>query len=106
MEQPHGRPTSHSGLNFKGSDGSRLPNVIVVSSAIPQDNVEILRAKSAGVPVQEYNSKYAGLCFERIGNDLTAVIGAYKQETLVDELVVQISKELNRQIVVLILGPG
>ena len=43
--------TSHSGLNFKGSDGSRLPNVIVVSSAIPQDNVEILHAKSAGVPV-------------------------------------------------------
>ncbi|XP_065625050.1 uncharacterized protein LOC112039425 [Quercus suber] len=53
MEQPHGRPTSHSGLNFKGSDGSRLPNVIVVSSAIPQDNVEILRAKSAGVPVHK-----------------------------------------------------
>lgn len=43
--------TSHSGLNFKGSDESRLPNVIVVSSAIPQDNVEILHAKSAGVPV-------------------------------------------------------
>ena len=50
MEQPHGWPTNHSGLNLKGSDGSRLPNVIVVSSAIPQDNVEILRAKSAGVP--------------------------------------------------------
>jgi len=41
----------HSVLNLKGSDGSRLPNAIVVSSAIPQDNVEILRAKSAGVPV-------------------------------------------------------
>ena len=50
MEQPHERPTSHSGLNFKGSDGSRLPNAIAVSSAIPQDNVEILHAKSAGVP--------------------------------------------------------
>ena len=42
----------HSVLNLKGSDdGSRLPNAIVVSSAIPQDNVEILHAKSAGVPV-------------------------------------------------------
>ena len=43
MEQPHERPTSHSGLNFKGSDGSRLPNAIAVSSAIPQDNVIVVR---------------------------------------------------------------
>uniref|UniRef100_A0A2N9EEY2 Mur ligase C-terminal domain-containing protein n=1 Tax=Fagus sylvatica TaxID=28930 RepID=A0A2N9EEY2_FAGSY len=86
----------------RGSDdGSRLPNAIVVSSAIPQDNVEILHAKSAGVPVfkRDYwlarvtecykliavsgshgKSTTAGMLayvLKAMGDDLTAVIGAH-----------------------------
>ena len=53
----------HSVLNLKGSDGSRLPNAIVVSSAIPPDNVEILHAKSAGVPVLVHQSVKFGIFF-------------------------------------------
>ena len=53
----------HSVLNLKGSDGSRLPNAIVVSSAIPPDNVEILHAKSAGVPVWVHQSVKFGIFF-------------------------------------------
>ena len=41
----------HSVTNMQRHCASRLPDAIVVSSAIPQDNVEILYAKSAGVPV-------------------------------------------------------
>jgi UDP-N-acetylmuramate-alanine ligase len=41
----------HSVSNLKGITGSRLPDAMVVSSAIPQDNVEILHANAAGVPV-------------------------------------------------------
>ncbi|KAM3682181.1 hypothetical protein ACB098_12G054100 [Castanea mollissima] len=91
----------HSVLNLKGSDGSRLPNAIVVSSAIPQDNVEILHAKSAGVPVHKRDYWLGRLteCYKLIavsgshgksttasmlayvlkamGDDLTAVIGAH-----------------------------
>lgn len=41
----------HSVSNIQGNDGSRFPNAVVASSAIPQDNVEILHAKSVGVPI-------------------------------------------------------
>lgn len=41
----------HSVSSLKGIKGSRLPDAMVVSSAIPQDNVEILHANAAGVPV-------------------------------------------------------
>lgn len=41
----------HSVSNMKKKNSSRLPNVVVVSSAIPKDNVEILHANSVGVPV-------------------------------------------------------
>lgn len=41
----------HSVSNIQSKNGSRFPNAVVVSSAIPQDNVEILHAKSIGVPV-------------------------------------------------------
>lgn len=41
----------HSGSNMLKAKSSTLPNAIVFSSAIPQDNVEILYAKSVGVPV-------------------------------------------------------
>ncbi|KAK7859273.1 udp-n-acetylmuramate--l-alanine ligase [Quercus suber] len=91
----------HSVLNLKGSDGSRLPNAIIVSSAIPQDNVEILHAKSAGVPVHKRDYWLGRLteCYKLIavsgshgksttasmlayvlkamGDDITAVIGAH-----------------------------
>lgn len=38
----------HSVSNIQSNDGSRFPNAVVASSAIPQDNVEILHAKSVG----------------------------------------------------------
>lgn len=42
----------HSELNFGNSGSlSTLPDAVVVSSAIPPDNVEILHAKSAGFQV-------------------------------------------------------
>lgn len=41
----------HSVENMQRNAASRLPDAIVVSSAIPQHNVEILYAKSVGVPV-------------------------------------------------------
>lgn len=41
----------HSVSNIHGGKGSRLPKAIVVSSAIPQDNVEISHAKFLGIPV-------------------------------------------------------
>lgn len=41
----------HSVSNLCKSNGLNLPDAIVVSSAIPQDNVEILHAKSVGVPM-------------------------------------------------------
>ena len=41
----------HSVINMQKHNGLILPEAIVVSSAIPQDNVEILYAKSVGVPM-------------------------------------------------------
>ena len=41
----------HSVSNMQKYNGLFFPEAIVVSSAIPQDNVEILYAKSVGVPV-------------------------------------------------------
>ncbi|GMN44543.1 hypothetical protein TIFTF001_013721 [Ficus carica] len=41
----------HSASNLRRRNGSRLPNAVVISSAIPHDNVEILNAKFVGVPV-------------------------------------------------------
>ena len=41
----------HSVSNIQGNNGSSLPDAIVVSSAIPHDNREILHAKSIGLPV-------------------------------------------------------
>lgn len=41
----------HSASNLRRRNGSRLPNAVVISSAIPHDNVEILHAKFVGVPV-------------------------------------------------------
>lgn len=41
----------HSVTNLQRNGASRLPDAIVVSSAIPQNNAEILYAQSVGVPV-------------------------------------------------------
>ncbi|PPD97080.1 hypothetical protein GOBAR_DD05868 [Gossypium barbadense] len=41
----------HSTLNIQSENGSRFPNCIVVSSAISEDNAEVLHAKSIGIPV-------------------------------------------------------
>ncbi|XP_021912044.1 uncharacterized protein LOC110825837 isoform X2 [Carica papaya] len=90
----------HSVSNIHGGKGSRLPKAIVVSSAIPQDNVEISHAKFLGIPVykrdywltrltENYNliaiagthgkSTTAGMLayvLNRMGDDITAVVGA------------------------------
>lgn len=44
----------HSVSNMRKKNSSKLPNGVVVSSAIPQDNVEILHANSVGVPMLVY----------------------------------------------------
>ncbi|EOY23304.1 hypothetical protein QUC31_008199 [Theobroma cacao] len=91
----------HSVSNIQSKNGSRFPNAVVVSSAIPQDNVEILHAKSIGVPVYKRDfwlakltehhkliavsgshgkSTTAGLLayvLKSMGDDLTAVVGAH-----------------------------
>ncbi|OMP03966.1 hypothetical protein COLO4_10058 [Corchorus olitorius] len=91
----------HSMSNVKSNNGLRFPNAIVVSSAIPQDNVEILHAKSMGIPVYKRDywlakitehhkliavsgshgkSTTAGLLayvLKAMGDDLTAVVGAH-----------------------------
>ncbi|GFY84157.1 hypothetical protein Acr_03g0009310 [Actinidia rufa] len=42
---------SHSVINMQKRNGLIFPKAIVVSSAIPRDNVEILYANSVGVPI-------------------------------------------------------
>ncbi|KAL5567920.1 hypothetical protein UlMin_024495 [Ulmus minor] len=90
----------HSVTNMQGNTSSRLPNAVVISSAIPQNNMEILYAKSVGVPVykrdywlgkltQHYKliavsgshgkSTTSGMLayvLNAMGGDLAAVIGA------------------------------
>ncbi|KAA8539956.1 hypothetical protein F0562_026648 [Nyssa sinensis] len=91
----------HSVLNIQKDNGLCLPNAIVVSSAIPQDNVEILHAESLGVPVykrgywlakltEHYNLIAVGgthgksttasmlaYVLKAMGDDVTAVVGAH-----------------------------
>ncbi|KAK9293368.1 hypothetical protein L1049_021360 [Liquidambar formosana] len=91
----------HSVLNVQRNNGSGLPDAVVVSSAIPQENVEILHAKSVGVPVYKrdywlgklthhYNliavsgshgksttASMLAYVLSAMGDDLTAVVGAH-----------------------------
>lgn len=41
----------HSVSNMQKNDGMSLPTAIVISSAVPPENEEILHAKSVGLPV-------------------------------------------------------
>ncbi|KAH9646848.1 UDP-N-acetylmuramate--L-alanine ligase [Citrus sinensis] len=95
-------PSSPSPLqSLQGNDGSRFPNAVVASSAIPQDNVEILHAKSVGVPIykrdywlakltEKYNliavsgshgksttASMLAYVLKAMGDDLTAIVGAH-----------------------------
>ncbi|KAI8564872.1 hypothetical protein RHMOL_Rhmol03G0216500 [Rhododendron molle] len=91
----------HSVSNMQKHNGLILPKAIVVSSAIPQDNVEILYAKSVGVPVYKRDYWLAKLTeqhnlivisgthgksttasmlayvLKAMGDDITAVVGAH-----------------------------
>ncbi|XP_031275136.1 uncharacterized protein LOC116133570 isoform X2 [Pistacia vera] len=91
----------HSISNIQRNNESRFPDALVISSAIPQDNVEILHAKSVGVPVYKRDYWLAKLTenfnlvavsgshgkstttsmlayvLKAIGDDLTAVVGAH-----------------------------
>ncbi|XVF50873.1 hypothetical protein PTKIN_Ptkin04bG0138600 [Pterospermum kingtungense] len=68
----------HSMLNIQRQNGSRFPNAIVVSSAIPQDNVEILHAKSNGIPVYKRDYWLAKLTEN---HKLIAVAGTHGKST-------------------------
>ncbi|KAJ8633542.1 hypothetical protein MRB53_026878 [Persea americana] len=91
----------HSVSNMQKNDGMSLPTAIVISSAVPPDNEEILHAKSVGLPVykrdqwlgketEHYNliaisgthgkSTTAGMLayvLNTMGDDLTAIVGAH-----------------------------
>ncbi|KAJ0966934.1 hypothetical protein J5N97_023851 [Dioscorea zingiberensis] len=41
----------HSVSNMENRNGSRLPNAIIVSSAVPSDNEEVAYANSVGIPI-------------------------------------------------------
>ncbi|XP_059629190.1 uncharacterized protein LOC132271736 isoform X2 [Cornus florida] len=93
--------TGHSVLNIQKQNGLSLPNAIVVSSAIPQDNVEVLHAKSVGIPVykrdywlgkltEHYNliavagshgksttASMLAYVLKEMGDDVTAIVGAH-----------------------------
>ncbi|KAL2527346.1 UDP-N-acetylmuramate--L-alanine ligase [Abeliophyllum distichum] len=90
----------HSELNLGKGNFWGTPDAIVISSAIPPDNVEILHAKSLGIPVykrgvwlgkltEDYNliavsgshgksttTSMLAYVLKAMGDDLTAVIGA------------------------------
>ncbi|XP_028065269.1 uncharacterized protein LOC114268315 isoform X2 [Camellia sinensis] len=97
----------HSVSNMqKHHNGLTLPNSIVVSSSIPPDNVEILYAKSVGVPVykrgywlakltEHYNliavsgthgksttASMLAYVLKAMGDDVTAVVGAHVPQFL------------------------
>ncbi|RWR86560.1 UDP-N-acetylmuramate--L-alanine ligase-like protein isoform X1 [Cinnamomum micranthum f. kanehirae] len=91
----------HSVSNMQKNDGMSQPTAIVISSAVPPDNEEILHAKSVGLPVykrdqwlgketEHYNliaisgthgkSTTAGMLayvLNAMGDDLTAIVGAH-----------------------------
>ena len=54
------------------------PDVVVVSSAIPVDNVELLAAKGRGIPVMQRGEMLAELMSQRKG---IAVAGAHGKTT-------------------------
>ncbi|XP_062120331.1 uncharacterized protein LOC133834672 isoform X2 [Humulus lupulus] len=90
----------HSVSNLQRNNSSRLPSAVVISSAIPQKNVEILHAKSIGVPVYKRDYWLGNLTrhykliavsgshgkstttamlayvLNAMGDDLTAIVGA------------------------------
>ncbi|XP_009377604.2 UDP-N-acetylmuramate--L-alanine ligase-like [Pyrus x bretschneideri] len=68
----------HSVTNLQRNGASRLPDAIVVSSAIPQNNAEILYAKSVGVPVYR-RDQWLGKLTE--GYNLIAVSGSHGKST-------------------------
>ncbi|KAF4400265.1 hypothetical protein G4B88_019474 [Cannabis sativa] len=109
----------HSVSNLQRHNGSRLPSAVVISSAIPQNNVEILHAKSTGVPVYKRDYWLGNLTqhhkliavsgshgkstttamlayvLNAMGDDLTAIVGADVPQS-VDALKSETELHLNR----------
>ncbi|MBA0588924.1 hypothetical protein Gorai_017702, partial [Gossypium raimondii] len=100
----------HSTLNIQSENGSRFPNCIVVSSAISEDNAEVLHAKSIGIPVYKRDYWLAKLTenhtliavsgthgksttsallayvLKAMGDDLMAVVGASMPQANISKL--------------------
>ncbi|XP_077248229.1 uncharacterized protein LOC143887877 isoform X2 [Tasmannia lanceolata] len=91
----------HSLSNIQRDNGSSRPSAIIVSSAIPQDNEEILHAKSVGIPLykrgqwlgkitrqhtliaisgthgKSTTASMLAFVLNAMGDDLTAIVGAH-----------------------------
>ncbi|XAR53622.1 UDP-N-acetylmuramate--L-alanine ligase [Bertholletia excelsa] len=64
----------HSVHSTQKHDGLILPDAIVVSSTVPQDNVEILHAKSLG---KSTTARMLAYVLKAMRVDITAVVGAH-----------------------------
>jgi len=67
----------HAAENLRGSDG-QLPDLVVRSSAIPDENPEVQAAKAAGIPVLKRSEFLSQLLSERTG---IAVAGTHGKTT-------------------------
>ncbi|KAK6936789.1 Mur ligase, N-terminal catalytic domain [Dillenia turbinata] len=68
----------HSVSNLQRDNGLAFPTAVIVSSAIPPDNVEILYAKSLGIPVYK-RGQWLGRTTE--GYKLIAISGTHGKST-------------------------
>ncbi|KAH7669090.1 UDP-N-acetylmuramate--L-alanine ligase protein [Dioscorea alata] len=68
----------HSASNLKSGNGARLPDAIVVSSAVPSDNEEVVYANSVGIPIYK-RDLWLGKITEQY--NLIAISGTHGKST-------------------------